>query len=206
MLSLAARVVAGPGHGTGLIRRMRGTRHPSTATRLVFVDAGETAWSVQGVDVPATARLSGVAPTSEAFSVGVGGMGRGGDVTVVLDVAAGAEARFGYVNAVATSREGAFAVFDAVAGDVDGAVAASERYGTPSSRRSSLRATASTRGTCRCSRRRRSAAAAVLVGRARRHLLPARLPGQRARADLRHADAALLGGRRRSSGTTACPR
>ncbi len=65
--------------------------------RLVFVDAAESAWSVQGVDAPATARLSGVAPTSEAFSVGVGGMGRGGDVTVVMDVAAGAEARFGYV-------------------------------------------------------------------------------------------------------------
>ena len=69
-----------------------------------------------------------MAPTSEAFSVGVGGMGRGGDVTVVLDVAAGAEARFGYVNAVGTSRDAAFAVFDAVAGDVEGAVAASERY------------------------------------------------------------------------------
>ena len=104
-LARGARRRRATGRGTRPSRRTRRTRHPSTASRLVFADDAETAWSVQGVDVPATARLSGVAPTSEEFSVGVGGMGRGGDVTVVLDVAAGGEARFGYVNAVGRSRD-----------------------------------------------------------------------------------------------------
>lgn len=128
MLSLAARVVAGAEAWNTAYSPDAKNEASVEGDRLLFVDAAETAWSVQGVDVPASSRLSGVAPTSEAFSVGVGGMGRGGDVTVVLDVAAGAEGRFGYVNAVATSRADAFAVFDEVAGDVEGAVAASERY------------------------------------------------------------------------------
>ena len=87
----------------------------------MFTDDAETAWSVQGVDLPATARLSGVAPASEEFTVGIGGMGRGGDVTVVLDVPAGAEPRFGYVHAVGRSREAAIAAYEAVAADVGGA-------------------------------------------------------------------------------------
>ncbi|GAA1994590.1 hypothetical protein [Microbacterium pumilum] len=128
MLSLAARVVAGSEAWNSAYSPDAQNEASVEGDRVVFVDAAKSAWSVQGVDVPASARLSGVAPTSEAFSVGVGGMGRGGDVTVVLDVAAGAEARFGYVNAVATSRDAAFAVFDAVAGDVEAAVAASEQY------------------------------------------------------------------------------
>jgi hypothetical protein len=128
MLSLAARVVAGSEAWNAAYSPDARNEASVEGDRLVFVDAAASAWSVQGVDMPATARLSGVAPTSEAFSVGVGGMGRGGDVTVVLDVAAGAEARFGYVNAVGTSRDDAFAVFDAVAADVEGAVAASEQY------------------------------------------------------------------------------
>ncbi|GAA5205264.1 hypothetical protein [Microbacterium kyungheense] len=128
MLSLAARVVAGDQAWNAAESPDARNEASVDGERLVFVDAAATAWSVQGVDVPATARLSGVAPTSEQFSVGVGGMGRGGDVTVVLEVAAGAEARFGYVNAVGTSREQALAVFEAVAGDVEGAVAASEQY------------------------------------------------------------------------------
>ncbi|WP_442576505.1 hypothetical protein ACSBPH_05035 [Microbacterium sp. F51-2R] len=128
MLSLAARVVAGSEAWNAAYSPDARNEASVDGDRIVFVDAAASAWSVQGVDMPATARLSGVAPTSEAFSVGVGGMGRGGDVTVVLDVAAGAEARFGYVNAVGTSRDEAFAVFDAVAGDVEAAVAASEQY------------------------------------------------------------------------------
>jgi len=128
MLSLAARVVAGDQAWNAAESPDARNEASVDGERLVFVDAAATAWSVQGVDVPATARLSGVAPTSEQFSVGVGGMGRGGDVTVVLEVAAGAEARFGYVNAVGTSREQALAVFEAVAGDVEGSVAASEQY------------------------------------------------------------------------------
>lgn len=128
MLSLAARVVAGSEAWNAAYSPDARNEASVEGDRLVFVDAAASAWSVQGVDMPATARLSGVAPTSEAFSVGVGGMGRGGDVTVLLDVAAGAEARFGYVNAVGTSREDAVAVFDTVAADVEGAVAASEQY------------------------------------------------------------------------------
>ncbi|MGW9588615.1 hypothetical protein [Microbacterium sp. NPDC055455] len=128
MLSLAARVVAGDQAWNAAESPDARNEASVDGARLLFVDAAATAWSVQGVDVPAIARLSGVAPTSEQFSVGVGGMGRGGDVTVVLDVAAGGEARLGYVNAVATSRDEAIAVFDAVAGDVEGAVAASEQY------------------------------------------------------------------------------
>lgn len=128
MLSLAARVVASGTAWNGAESPDARNEASVDGARLVFADSAESAWSVQGVDVPAIARLSGVAPTSEAFSIGVGGMGRGGDVTVVMDVAAGAEARFGYINAVATSKDEALAVFDAVAADVEGAVAASERY------------------------------------------------------------------------------
>ncbi|QKJ18522.1 hypothetical protein [Microbacterium hominis] len=128
MLSLAARVVA---HGGAWLSAESPDARNEAAVdgaRLVFADDGATAWSVQGVDVPATARLSGVAPTSEEFSIGVGGMGRGGDVTVVLEVAAGREARFGYVQAVGRTRDSAIGVFDAVAADIPGAISASEEY------------------------------------------------------------------------------
>ncbi|GAB2845269.1 hypothetical protein ACFQ0P_03875 [Microbacterium insulae] len=128
MLSLASRVVAHD--GPWLAAESPDARNEASVdgSRLVFTDAAETAWSVQGVDVPATARLSGVAPTSEQFSIGVGGMGRGGDVTVAMEVAAGGSARFGYVQAVGGSREAAVGVFDAVAADVPGAVRAAEVY------------------------------------------------------------------------------
>jgi hypothetical protein len=128
MLSLAARVVA---QGDAwLAAESPDARNEASvdSSRLVFTDEAETAWSVQGVDVPATARLSGVAPASEQFSIGVGGMGRGGDVTVVLEIEAGGEARFGYVQAVGRTRDAAVATFDEVAADVPGAVSAAETY------------------------------------------------------------------------------
>ena len=128
MLSLAARVVSGDAAWNSSESPDAKNEASVDGSRLVFADDAATAWSVQGVDVPATARLSGVAPASEEFSVGVGGMGRGGDVTVVVDVVAGGEARFGYVNAVGRSRQEAVSVYDAVAADVEGAVEASERY------------------------------------------------------------------------------
>ncbi|MCD2443223.1 hypothetical protein LQ757_13145 [Agromyces sp. SYSU K20354] len=128
MLSLAARVVAGAEAWNTPESPDASNVASVDGARLVFADDAETAWSVQGVDVPATARLSGVAPPSEDYMVGIGGMGRGGDVTVVLDVPAGGEARFGYVHAVGRRRDDAVGQYEAVAADVPGAVAASERY------------------------------------------------------------------------------
>ena len=128
MLSLAARVVSGDAAWNSPESPDAKNEASVDDSRLVFVDDAASAWSVQGVDVPATARLSGVAPASEDFMVGIGGMGRGGDVTVVLDVDAGGEARFGYINAVGRTRDEAVAAYDSVAADVAGAVAESERY------------------------------------------------------------------------------
>jgi hypothetical protein len=128
MLSLAARVVAVEGAWNRPESPDGSNAASVDGSRLVFGDDAGTAWSVQGVDAPATARLSGVAPASEDYMVGIGGMGRGGDVTVMLDVPAGGEARFGYVHAVGRNRDAAVATFDEVAADVPGAVVASERY------------------------------------------------------------------------------
>jgi mannosylglycerate hydrolase MGH1-like protein len=96
--------------------------------RLTF--DGGTAWSVQGVDVPGAAvRLSGVPPTpAEGFEVGIGGAGRGGEITVALDLAAGASGRFGYVQAVATSANAAAGAFDRVVADVPAAVPEAEEF------------------------------------------------------------------------------
>ncbi|WP_022891550.1 hypothetical protein [Agromyces subbeticus] len=98
------------------------------ASRLVFSNEAGTAWSVQGVDTDASVRLSGVAESPDEYEVGIGGTGRGGDVTVVLELAPGETGRFGYVHATATSRAAALAEFDRAAVDVPGAVAASERF------------------------------------------------------------------------------
>ncbi|WP_222863200.1 hypothetical protein [Agromyces mariniharenae] len=128
MLSLAARVVRGDDAWNAPESPSAKNEASVDGSRLVFADDAGTAWSVQGVDLPAIARLSGVAPASEEFMVGIGGMGRGGDVTVVLDVPAGAERRFGYVHAVGRTREAAVEAYDAVVDDVEGAVEASEQY------------------------------------------------------------------------------
>lgn len=95
--------------------------------RLVFADEAQTAWSVQGIDRPGTARISAVPPTPvDGFEVGIGGAGRGGEVDTVLELEPGASGRVGYVQAVATNRAEAVAAFDRVAADVPAAVAASE--------------------------------------------------------------------------------
>jgi hypothetical protein len=74
-------------------------------------------------------RLSGVAPTpAEAFDVGIGGAGRGGEITVSLDVPAGSSGRFGFVQAVSTSAEAAASVFERVVVDVPAAVRAAETF------------------------------------------------------------------------------
>ncbi|MGD8166704.1 MGH1-like glycoside hydrolase domain-containing protein [Herbiconiux sp. P16] len=95
---------------------------------LVFSDPAGGAWSVQGVDVPAEVRLSGIpVGETEGFEIGIGGMGRGGEVSVTLELSGeGSTARFGFVQSVATSREEAEAVFSRVAADVPAAVQASE--------------------------------------------------------------------------------
>ncbi|WP_026923526.1 hypothetical protein [Glycomyces arizonensis] len=97
-------------------------------SRLVFRNRPETAWSVQGVDTEADVRLSGIAPATAEHDEGIGGIERGGEVTVRLDVAPGETARFGYVHAVGASQDEAAAVFEAVAADVPAAVAAAESF------------------------------------------------------------------------------
>lgn len=98
------------------------------AHRIAFADAGTDAWSVQGMDAVADVRGSGVAPAPDEFAVGVGGMGRGGEVTASLDISPRATARIGYVHALGASRAEAEAVYDRVAADVPGAVAAAEAF------------------------------------------------------------------------------
>ena len=85
-------------------RRANATRsgRDAAGTRLVFVDAAGSAWSVQGVDVPAPrgrARCLRHRSTSSRSAIG-GARSRRRAVDVVLDVAAGRDRRFGYVKAV----------------------------------------------------------------------------------------------------------
>ncbi|MDN3241596.1 hypothetical protein [Glycomyces tritici] len=98
------------------------------ASRLAFANREGTAWSVQGVDTAAEVRLSGIAPMAGEHEVGIGGIERGGDVTVHLDLAPGATARFGYVHAVGTTEDAATAAFERVAADVPGAVQGAEAF------------------------------------------------------------------------------
>jgi hypothetical protein len=95
--------------------------------RLVFRSEAGTAWSVQGLDRRGTVALSGVplSPIDE-FEVGIGGAGRGGELRVDLELDPGATDRFGYVQAVATTREDCLGVFDRVAADVPAVLAASQ--------------------------------------------------------------------------------
>jgi hypothetical protein len=103
-------------------------RAATAPSRLVFANGSGTAWSVQGVDTGASVRLSGIAPAASDHEVGIGGIERGGEVTVRLDIAPGATARFGYVHAVAATEADATAAFDRVAADVPGTVQAAESF------------------------------------------------------------------------------
>ncbi|NUU04985.1 hypothetical protein [Leifsonia sp. C5G2] len=130
-LALAARVTAVAGSwGDAESPNVRNTVEvDGDETRLVFTDDGRTAWSVQGLDRPGSARVSAVPPSPvDGFEVGIGGAGRGGEVDTVLEVAAGGTARVGYIHSVAPDREQAVAAYDRVAADVPAAVAAAERY------------------------------------------------------------------------------
>ncbi|GAB3651749.1 hypothetical protein [Glycomyces tarimensis] len=95
-------------------------------SRLVFANESGTAWSVQGVDTEGEVRLSGIAPAAGEHEPGIGGIERGGDVTVRLEVAPGATARFGYVHAIGASQDAAGATFDRIASDVPATVRAAE--------------------------------------------------------------------------------
>ncbi|WP_426186136.1 hypothetical protein [Microbacterium sp. TWP3-1-2b2] len=93
---------------------------------LEFSSADAKAWSVQGL-LGGTAALSGVAE-SEEFDLGIGGNGRGGDLTVTLDVPAGGTARTSYVQAVGTTASAARSAYSAIVADVPGAVASAEEF------------------------------------------------------------------------------
>ncbi|WP_219860803.1 hypothetical protein [Microbacterium sp. MYb45] len=95
--------------------------------RLLFSSADAAAWSAQGLAGGSSA-LSGVASLPEAFDTGIGGNGRGGELSVVLAVPAGGVARTAYVQAVGISATDAARTYDAVMADVPGAVAAAEEF------------------------------------------------------------------------------
>ncbi|MFB8189048.1 hypothetical protein ACFC14_06955 [Microbacterium sp. NPDC055988] len=95
--------------------------------RLVFSSADAAAWSVQGIAGGSSA-LSGVADLPEAFDTGIGGNGRGGELSVALAVPGGGVARTAYVQAVGISEDDAARAYDAIAADVPGAVAAAEEF------------------------------------------------------------------------------
>jgi len=100
--------------------------------RLVFSSANAAAWSVQGL-AGGSAVLSGVADASTGavapeFEVGIGGNGRGGELSTILSVPAGGTARTAYVQAVGVSADDAARAYAAVTADAPGAVAAAEEF------------------------------------------------------------------------------
>ncbi|HEU5128595.1 MAG TPA: hypothetical protein VFU12_11450 [Glycomyces sp.] len=127
-LSLTAAAARSEGAWLDAVAPEEPNRAAVGPSRLVFTNEAATAWCVQGVDTDAEVRLSGIAPASAEHEVGIGGIERGGEVTVRLEVAPGATARFGYVHAVGVSRDAATAAFEAVAADVPGAVGAAESF------------------------------------------------------------------------------
>ncbi|WP_040168191.1 glucosidase family protein [Microbacterium gorillae] len=126
-LSLSARVTVTP-------EGWRAAESPAAANlvevaddRVVFRDPDGTAWSVQGLDVPARYRPSGVV-SAEGFDLGIGGNGRGAEVSAQLVVPAGGQARCGYVAALATDAAAAGAMYDRVIADVPAAVVGAQRF------------------------------------------------------------------------------
>jgi hypothetical protein len=128
MLTLAADVAHSEDAWLDAVAPEERNRASLGDARLTFRNRAGTAWSVQGVDTEAEVRLSGIAPTTGEHEVGIGGIERGGEVTVRLDLAPGATARFGYVHAVAITEDAANAAFDRIAADVPGTVDAAESF------------------------------------------------------------------------------
>lgn len=95
--------------------------------RLVFSSADSAAWSVQGL-VGGSASLSGVADLPDAFDTGIGGNGRGGELTTTLTVPAGGTARTGFVQAIGFDESDAKTTWADVAADIPAAVTAAEAF------------------------------------------------------------------------------
>ncbi|MGP6169581.1 hypothetical protein ACTU6V_00050 [Microbacterium sp. A204] len=91
-----------------------------------FASSGAGAWSVQGL-LGGSAALSGVSEP-ERFDLGIGGNGRGGDLTVTLDVPAGGTVRTSYVQAVGTTASAARETYASIVADVPGSVASAEEF------------------------------------------------------------------------------
>ncbi|ADD41951.1 hypothetical protein [Stackebrandtia nassauensis] len=127
-LTLAATATRSGAAWLDAVAPQERNRAATDSSRLLFRNASGTAVSVQGVDTDATVRLSGIAPGVGEHEVGIGGIERGGEVTVEVDIAPGATARFGYIHAVGDSEAAAVAAFDSVAADVPGTVAAAEAF------------------------------------------------------------------------------
>ena len=110
----------------------------ATSGTLAFSSPDESAWSVQGL-LGGSATLSGVAdsqpgagpveaPAAQEFDVGIGGNGRGGDLSIVLEVPAGGTARTSYVQAVGTTASAARETYARISADVPAAVRAAEEF------------------------------------------------------------------------------
>lgn len=98
-------------------------------TALLFAHVAGDAWNVQGLDLAGAASVAAGPPSSaEGFDVGIGGVGRGGEVSAVVRLGPGESGRVGYVQAVAGSRADVLSAFDRVAADVPHAVADAEEF------------------------------------------------------------------------------
>lgn len=128
MLSLAARASRSAGAWLDAEPPSERNTVEAHASRLVFSNEAGDAWSVQGVDTAASVRLSGIAESPDEYEVGIGGTGRGGDVTVTLDLEPGTTGRFAYVHATGTTRDAAVAAFDRVASEALAVAEVSERF------------------------------------------------------------------------------
>lgn len=105
--------------------------------RLVFASTDAAAWSVQGI-VEGSAVLSGVAGSAaagtasgsheEEFDIGIGGNGRGGELSATLRVPAGGSARTGYVQAAGISEDDAARTYRLVSADIPGTLVAAEEF------------------------------------------------------------------------------
>ncbi|MFK4791002.1 hypothetical protein [Microbacterium sp. ZW T5_56] len=95
--------------------------------RLVFAAADGAAWSVQGL-IGGAATLSGVAELPDQFDTGIGGNGRGGELTAELAVPSGGTASTGYIHAIGATEHAAADVYAAVAADVLASVTSAEEF------------------------------------------------------------------------------
>lgn len=94
--------------------------------RIVFSSTDADAWSNQGL-LGGAGSLSGVAELPDAFDTGIGGNGRGGELTVTLAVPARGTAHTGYVQAIGLSEADAAEAY-AVAADIPAAVEAAHEF------------------------------------------------------------------------------